>query len=928
MALTNEELARLMEEVNYELDRFGKMTAGTADRLRDAKVGVEGFSNAVREAPKQIGKAAGQMAGAMYRGEQGAKAFNSSIDSMADAASAATTVLSALIPGGPVVKLVVAGLAKLATVAIKTGAELQKAAAAQGDALFGTYRKLAEVGAAGGDGLQGLADDAKIAGQNILDMGHYASLITEGSRDLALYAGTVTEGRKRFAEINAELFKSGEKLERLGLNTDAQATAAMGYLRLQQRLGLAQTQSTENLGKAAVRYIEEQDRLTKITGLSREQQEKDFEAAMRGQRFAAAIDTLRDEGNKKAIDQMQLFNQMLIRLGPTVQKGFQDMAAGMGLTSEEAAKAFQQSGGALMDAVNRIRSGAVKDDRELAQLYDVIQRNVKSFNREIGRSSAALGTYDQSWGAYSDARLAELDGTESMVKVLEDARAAMEAQKKGNDDLLKTEANTAQKQRQAMANQQELMQKAVLVAAKNVNALATAAEAASEALLKIAGSKKPKPVVTGGTEVPAASAAPPVGGAMGKTYSGAAGGPIPGYGTPTPQQAMQLGAIRDLIGKVESDSSGGYNAVAGGVYQGDLTNMTVGEVKQLQRQLMAQGKGSAAMGRYQFIASTLSEIVGKVGIKDEEKFDQAVQDKLADFLITTRGGYATYARNPNDPETKKRMMQALAGIWRGLPNEPGMQKGMPTDPEARNPNLTPEQRAKYKNKAGMSWDEAYGSIPNFSKGGIANMPKTGSLANLHGTEAVVPLPDGKNIPVVVKTDFSDLRKDAETNVDRLMDQMAQTFKPYDLEKIANKIAEAKQPKINAEELASAINIDKITEKITQGIKIPEVKISEVKIPEVKIPEIKVPEIKQPIVDIEQLNREITTVISNRQQESQQPPVDMDKLSAEITSAVQNAANSIASNFQFGPILAALEEISRYQKENVSVNERMLRNTIS
>lgn len=927
MALTNEELARLMEEVNYELDRFGKMTAGTADRLRDAKVGVEGFSNAVREAPKQIGKAAGQMAGAMYRGEQGAKAFNSSIDSMADAASAATTVLSALIPGGPVVKLVVAGLAKLATVAIKTGAELQKAAGAQGDALLGTYRKLAEVGAAGGDGLQGLADDAKIAGQNILDMGHYASLISEGSQDLAQYAGTVTEGRKRFAEINAELFKSGEKLERLGLNTDAQATAAMGYLKLQQRLGFAQTQSTENLGKAAVRYIEEQDRLTKITGLTREQQEKDLEAAMRNQRFSSAIDTLRDENNEKAAKQMLVFNELLGKLGPVTQKGFQDMAAGLGLTSEEAARAFTQSGGALMDAVNKIRSGTVKDDRELALLYDQVRKNMATFNKEIGRASAGLGVFDQNTGgAYEEGRRAELQGTESLATVLNKATAAVNAQIKGEDKLLATQTDTAQKQRKTMVNQQELMQLAVQTAADNVNKLATAAEAASEALLKIAGARKPKPVVTGGTEVPAAP--PPVGGVTGKTYSGAAGGPIPGYGTPTPQQAMQLGAIRDLIGKVESDSSGGYNAVAGGVYKGDLTNMTVGEVKQLQRQLMAQGKGSAAMGRYQFIASTLSEIVGKVGIKDEEKFDQAVQDKLADFLITTRGGYATYARNPDDPETKKRMMQALAGIWRGLPNEPGMQKGMPTDPEARNPNLTPEQRAKYKNKAGMSWDEAYGSIPNFSKGGIANMPKTGSLANLHGTEAVVPLPDGKNIPVVVKTDFSDLRKDAETNVDRLIGQMAQTFKPYDLEKIANKIAEAKQPKINAEELASAINIDKITEKITQGIKIPEVKIPEVKISEVKIPEIKVPEIKQPIVDIEQLNREITTVISNRQQESQQSPVDMDKLSAEITSAVQNAANSIASNLQFGPILAALEEISRYQKENVSVNERMLRNTIS
>jgi hypothetical protein len=36
---------------------------------------------------------------------------------------------------------------------------------------------------------------------------------------------------------------------------------------------------------------------------------------------------------------------------------------------------------------------------------------------------------------------------------------------------------------------------------------------------------------------------------------------------------------------------------------------------------------------------------------------------------------------------------------------------------------------------------------SFAKGGIASGPKSGYKAMLHGTEAVVPLPDGKQIPV-------------------------------------------------------------------------------------------------------------------------------------------------------------------------------------
>jgi hypothetical protein len=41
-------------------------------------------------------------------------------------------------------------------------------------------------------------------------------------------------------------------------------------------------------------------------------------------------------------------------------------------------------------------------------------------------------------------------------------------------------------------------------------------------------------------------------------------------------------------------------------------------------------------------------------------------------------------------------------------------------------------------------------IPEFAKGGIASGPKSGYQATLHGTEAVVPLPDGKSIPVAAK----------------------------------------------------------------------------------------------------------------------------------------------------------------------------------
>ena len=46
--------------------------------------------------------------------------------------------------------------------------------------------------------------------------------------------------------------------------------------------------------------------------------------------------------------------------------------------------------------------------------------------------------------------------------------------------------------------------------------------------------------------------------------------------------------------------------------------------------------------------------------------------------------------------------------------------------------------------------KAFESVFGYAQGGIASGPVSGFSATLHGTEAVVPLPDGKTIPVETK----------------------------------------------------------------------------------------------------------------------------------------------------------------------------------
>jgi hypothetical protein len=54
--------------------------------------------------------------------------------------------------------------------------------------------------------------------------------------------------------------------------------------------------------------------------------------------------------------------------------------------------------------------------------------------------------------------------------------------------------------------------------------------------------------------------------------------------------------------------------------------------------------------------------------------------------------------------------------------------------------------------AGSKWEyDLSHQKPGAADGGVLSGPKSGYPATLHGTEAVVPLPDGKNIPVNMDT---------------------------------------------------------------------------------------------------------------------------------------------------------------------------------
>jgi len=89
----------------------------------------------------------------------------------------------------------------------------------------------------------------------------------------------------------------------------------------------------------------------------------------------------------------------------------------------------------------------------------------------------------------------------------------------------------------------------------------------------------------------------------------------------------------------EAESKGNYNAYFSNSANQEIkfTNMTIAEVLNWQQRFVEEGNPSSAVGRYQIIRPTLVGLVSQLKLDTSERFDEALQNKLAIALMERRG---------------------------------------------------------------------------------------------------------------------------------------------------------------------------------------------------------------------------------------------------------------------------------------------------
>ena len=433
-----ENLARITEEVNEQMRRFGYILPETNARLLDAQTGISNFDNKVQLAAGAVGQltnVVGDYTRRMYEGEKGAQTFNKGLYAMADGLTFAATALSLLIPGSKIMKGVYAAFTFLAGKFIQTGVDLTETATNQNNIMFETFSRLAKSGAAGADGVEGLSKNFQDLGLSLLDMDNNVRLLGDNATDLALLGGTVRKGVKQFAALGLGMSQYEENLRKLGLNEKEQADAAMRFAKMQSRLTLGQQQDYGKLADSAYKFIREQDTLTKITGLNAKQQQDTLDEAMSNQRFAAVIDELTRQEKHEEVKQLQ--DRLVIAKKLGQEKGFQDIVSGF-IGTQAASQYNQLTQGQGFRETEDIKAGRFvnvdssgKRTRDEAGFAASIKRTLEKSTdtfEKLGPTLGRVGVFDDFAGRYSDAAKSKQMNQNFGPTTITDALAESDAQ--------------------------------------------------------------------------------------------------------------------------------------------------------------------------------------------------------------------------------------------------------------------------------------------------------------------------------------------------------------------------------------------------------------------------------------------------------------------------------------------------------------------
>jgi hypothetical protein len=465
---TPEQIQAIFEEYNNAIKSGTPVTSELAARMKDATVGIKGYTEQLNKSLKSLGSSILGTAKALKDGQQGASVFNDGIESAADAVEAFTSKFGIL---GRI-------LGTLITAGAKYAVEVNK----QSDALFKTYKDISSSGLADAGGMRNIFDNMQKFGYGIEQLGDMTALLKENSKALAAFGGTAATGTRAFADAASEIQRSevGKSLQMLGKTPDDINKGMALFVKQQQQSGMASSAINKDLAQQSAAYIKNLDTLSKLTGDDASRLQEKLDAAMAEDAFNQTIYELKKKaaaGDAEAGRLATEYENAARRLTGEALKEFQQGVGGdisaMGKTLMASSDAVGMIGKASFTAsgyIDSLSKGVTKQRDTMGGLFKL--NAGKDFMFSAKEMSEIQSRYADTTAQNQE----------------EMAKAQQELQQKGLDPATKAQVEMRIEQMKTRDEFQSLINKGINPVTKGMAKLAGGIESVTDKLPGTEGS--------------------------------------------------------------------------------------------------------------------------------------------------------------------------------------------------------------------------------------------------------------------------------------------------------------------------------------------------------------------------------------------------------------------------------------------------------
>lgn len=260
------------------------------------------------------------------------------------------------------------------------------------------FREFSKMGMDFGANINDFRRAAMVAGMSVDD---FAAVLSEHRMSLALMGGSATAGATAFSDVSNQIQKKfAPVFSKLGMTMKETGQYTASYMDQMTQLGMSQTMTNDQLAAGAEDYIKELDMLSRVTGMTREEADRELKQQKEHMALKAA------EMNMSPAVRKNLEMALAGVSDPKLKSTLTELVATGGVALSDSAKEMAS----MIPNISSLAAGLGKGSVTVDQ-FNAGLRSASTYaeDRIHGMGSAA-GVMTAATGGYGDV-LARLAGT-------------------------------------------------------------------------------------------------------------------------------------------------------------------------------------------------------------------------------------------------------------------------------------------------------------------------------------------------------------------------------------------------------------------------------------------------------------------------------------------------------------------------------------